>query len=373
MFSVDGCLRSLNFHPGPFDVVVCGPQRSGENVVLCILSLLAVNGNNLDDSGNRITAKPHVKWIESKKFDKKPEILKQAESGNFQTFKTLQSCRAIGTRVNGNGKYIAVFRDPVSYKAAWYRYIERYYEYNRSGNPSIPFFSSRYSPDDFANVPATFVSSYDTTRMFYEQNLNDWFKLKDKDNVLIVFWEDIVTNPGAVVDDIACFMDVDVDPSTKSKILKHIEPTKMSIQYTVTHNFYMDTRDTKTSKSLTISYESAQEAQKDWDRCIRRNYPNLKTYKDLYESVKEQPYPVDVAPPISAAELNFQQGCFGCILASIKNSFIGTRSSNETYETKATRKDSKFSMFSQSTYSSKASKEPNSTLSNIMDSDSLFS
>lgn len=263
---------------GAKNVIVHCPVEGGDGPLLSALSMLRMQQVGADTS-------EHMPLVESKEFDDAIFKLSQPQPGSFSVYRTLQAIPLRSTEA----KFIAVVRDPSDYRLAWYRYLEDCYESERQGNKRQAAFKDCFSPSDFAGLPSPLCAGRANVNspMDYEAFLAEWFNYAIKgnySNALIVFYEDLLLNTADVLEDIASFLDVPLDPALKEGMTAHLSFENLMETYGIFHDFHVNkTRIGEGSKELDSA--ARNKVENSWRKNVRTRFPELKSFRDYYKAV----------------------------------------------------------------------------------------
>ena len=194
--------QSLLYRPETTDIVVCGVLRTGHSPIIQMLQSLK---DGVIVPPQELTRR--VPWIEgfntdllSDKSLSRPRILKTHSPvrnalGGVTT-------RSFLSNLPSTFKLVVVLRDPADLRLSWFRHVRRVF---KKFNPGERF-DSHLKVNDFAKEPRGALKPQLAHGMFgspeysYENFVREVIvayenQRREKDNILIVFYEELVANP----------------------------------------------------------------------------------------------------------------------------------------------------------------------------------
>ncbi|KAH9260743.1 hypothetical protein BASA81_001210 [Batrachochytrium salamandrivorans] len=199
------------------DILVCSPQRCGQTAVLdALFQLCNQHGSPTDQPAD------FVGWVGSASENEIPQNKTSSGKRLFKTHMNLQPF----TRTMGKApKVIVVLRDPFYVLDSWHRHVVDVFG---MFNPDQTELVSGFSLEDFKDcMPGAYNAELGASNDLRGETYYKFISLaldlaaKDK-NVKVVFYEQIVSDPESLVDEISQFvLGVPVfDPQVKSNILQ---------------------------------------------------------------------------------------------------------------------------------------------------------
>ena len=215
-----GIQRAQNFKPKRNDVIIVSAPECGENLITRIVRFLQTD-KPLEVANDRNTTAP---WIESRYCDDDASILEKLQTRRGRVFKTGMSWEMCKPRSHPGVKYIVTVRHPVDLRAQWIKYLKKCYEVE-SEEDRLPDFDTVFNVDDFVQEPVTLchIQTPPAPKM-YEFFVQEWSaeRKSNKDHVLIVCLESLITDPAREVKKIATFLQLPVYDDLINMILKDL-------------------------------------------------------------------------------------------------------------------------------------------------------
>ena len=288
---------AVAYRPLPMDCVVCGVPRSGQSPVIQVLCSL--NAKKLIE--NQIDLVESVTWLEGAYTNAKM-LHQPGQHLDRRILKTYLPIRmAIGgdashssfSRMHESFRGIVVLRNPFDLRLSWFRHVRRVFN---KYNPTLNF-DQHFRLDDFAKVTRGALQPV-MRAMFdfgddYEHYVLDVLKtyeaqLRNPRHILIVFYEEILTNPLAFVRRVAEHVDMEsnkgIDEQLIQAIVDSIESSALNPQSGKRTGSGSFGRETFSSKS--VDYINSR-----WLDVVGVSFRDYSTYEQLYEAMTNSKYP----------------------------------------------------------------------------------
>ena len=235
-FSVESFSRAMSFIPSYGDVVVASTIHTGQTPIIEMIDEMLlqtkshgevkstvndIDLKNFGHVGNPEDIDPtlplvqRIPWIESSVYDGK-DITQFAQKHNGRrVFKTNLSCRSLRPNMNRGTKYVTIFRDPIDLRLSQYRYLRKLY--TESAMEERSSFDRYHKLDYYSKVACSPTyqaqSNLNSSRLedeeyYYEDDLAEWVLFFEEypSQVMIIFYEDLITNPINVAKSLAEFL-----------------------------------------------------------------------------------------------------------------------------------------------------------------------
>lgn len=173
-----------------------------------------------------------------------------------------------------NAKIVCVLRDPSMLRQSWYNHVERLFR------AFLPLETFDYELDDFVQVPLgpPEASNIVTTvggSLDYEDYVSEVVRAHQAHpgRVHIVFFEDMLAHPAAVIRELAEFTGWGLGNEELIEELAEatIVPLRRPPRYGHAARMIIEDR---------------------WDTKVRRNHPSMVDYKTLYKELTLRPWPI---------------------------------------------------------------------------------
>jgi len=191
-----------NFPTLPSDVFICTYTKSGTTWTQQIVHQLRTGGSmDFDDISVA------VPWLET-----------AVDIGIDPTADQRWEPRAFKSHLSSpeippGGRYITVFRDPITVLPSFYRFFEGWF-----------FEPGSITIEDFAR--AFYMGGSASGRHW--QHLIDWWPRIGDDDVLALSYEDMVADPDAVPAVVAEFLGIELDDATMSTVIENCKRSTMT-------------------------------------------------------------------------------------------------------------------------------------------------
>jgi len=289
---------SRDFLPRKDDVIVATNPCTGDILLLRIIRLINARDDEEFEEVAKVAASDSVPWIESRFVDGDPEILNADQPGSRRIFKTHMAAQ--GLNVKGRKKsplFVTCARHPVDVRLSWFNYIRDCYRVG--GNEQRTRFEVVFKPDSFVDVTATTAQINPLAKILtLEHIMLDWY-LESKKNkkVFQVFYEQLITEPKRIIQDLSVFLDAHLTPERVDRIVKIVEKERLI------PNTSADSRDESISEynGMRFDWYSYQKMLEKWNRALEsaeapRDFG--KTYEEFYLQATGEQYPFPkIYPP----------------------------------------------------------------------------
>jgi hypothetical protein len=215
-FLLTGVRRAQMFRPRPNDVILVSGPCSGEDVAGRVLATLVADNPKQLSKHDDVWTLP---WIESRYIDERPEdIIDPFFSSKVRVLRTQMAMTMLNPRQHKGPKYVALVRHPLDLRAAFYKYMRNCYNVRSDLAPKLEFDDVFVSADSFVNVPVTLCQMSTIDAASYEQFVYDWYReSRINPDVLIVFYESLISNPRREIRRILSFLQNTVNDASASR------------------------------------------------------------------------------------------------------------------------------------------------------------
>lgn len=281
---------SREFSPRPDDVILATNPRTGDKALLRILRLINARDDEEFEQIVKVKDSDSVPWIESRFVDGDPEILNAEQPGSRRIFKTHMAAQ--GLNVKGKKKcplFVTIARHPVDVRISWYNYIRDCYRVG--GNDARVNFQATFTPDDFVDVTATNAQINPLAKILtLEHIMIDWY-LESKKNkrVFQVFFEQLVTKPTKVIEDLSQFLEASLTPTRIRRIAELIVQEGL-----IPDNTRERSDSISEMNGMRFDWFSYQKMVEKWNRALESTQAPKdfgKTYEEFYMQSVGEPYP----------------------------------------------------------------------------------
>jgi hypothetical protein len=191
-----------NFPTRSSDVFICTYTKSGTTWTQQIVHQLRTGGSMEFDDISVV-----VPWLETAvDIDIDPTADQRWEPRAFKSHLS-------SPEIPPGGRYITVFRDPLTVLPSFYRFFEGWF-----------FEPGTVTIEDFAR--AFYIGGSASGRHW--QHLIDWWPRIGDDDVLALSYEDMVADPDAVPPIVADFLGMELDDETMSTVISNCRRSTMT-------------------------------------------------------------------------------------------------------------------------------------------------
>lgn len=201
--------RAAAFRPKAGDVVSLTTPKTGQTWLLAQLRMLSMKSKR---SGTALAFKAGdsddgIPWLEhALKMD--PD---QPQPGDFRVFKShlkLEKARAM-LDASPHARFVTCLRQPHDVVLSFHKHMRGRWSLRCNNGDPAPF-DAAYTASDFAiaGLPAG-----------YEEEILGWLELKDRPNVLILWYEEMLADPLAALRRLAEFLGVTLGAELEAAIL----------------------------------------------------------------------------------------------------------------------------------------------------------
>ena len=181
-------LTSLQFKPRASDVIIATTPKSGTTMMQHLVHGLRTGGSVDFEEINCVV--PHIEYSKSIGMDL--DVEQVATPRVYKTHECYDFCP------KGAGRYIVVIRHPLDICPSLYSFLNGWLFPSQSISPDtfirLFMLNRKYRPDDINDRPSFFYV------------IESWWKRRNDDNVLFLFYEDIIENLAETVRKIAHFI-----------------------------------------------------------------------------------------------------------------------------------------------------------------------
>lgn len=246
-----------------------------------------------DIPSNMTSFEDDVPFVESKLLDlphKKKQLHGPQEGRAFPIYKTHMSGLVADQKIllQKGAKWISLFRDPIDLRLSFFRYIEEIYEQDRTDDQ--PKFEEVFTVEDFVPVPITTVRYGTANDQNVEQSFGHWYTMRERENLLLVCYEELVHKPGNVLKKLAKFLDVELSDEAFNQIMSHVDVDRLVKSYHKFHCF--NEADHAIGHGRTqLGIKSVLQLEDMWFRFCCEEDSSLKNYEVLYELIVGEKHP----------------------------------------------------------------------------------
>ncbi len=207
--SPEGEAAASSMTPLPTDVLTITTPKTGQTWLLAVLRRLSL-GKDADVTGKNAVSNSDspdsIVWMESKAGHKR---LDSPQPGSFRIFKSHLTCSQSLDLIKSNPKtrFITTLRDPHDVANSLYRHLRSMYSKAYCGGDTSTFDAAYPSADSFASVD-----------LGYEDNVVQWLNLRGRDNVMVLFYEDMVSDVEGFIRRVGDFVGVHVTDELMDKV-----------------------------------------------------------------------------------------------------------------------------------------------------------
>ena len=288
-----------DFIPRADDVILACNPRTGDRALLRAMRL--INARD-DEEFEQVCAEPSsdgVPWIESRFVDGNPEVLNADQPGSRRLFKSHMVHRSEMLGHKNAPLIVTTARHPVDFRMSWFRYLGQCYDkYNTTNSQK---FEDIYTPDEFVEVAATNAQIMPQAKILtYEHIMLEWLLVSKRNpRVFVVFYERLVTQTKAVIEELARFMQAEVSSARVDRIASILlnegllpalarsgtSPDKYGDGFAIHEQGTRDVRAETLSEgnAMEYSWDSIQRMREKWRRALESNKTNAKETGEYYE------------------------------------------------------------------------------------------
>jgi len=221
----ESIVRALDWTPRDSDVIIASPPQCGQLLVSKMVRMLLAR----DDDEMEMASSSSTLLLESRETDLDALIHDQA-TGMRRVFRTYLSQEALQNKMtSSHAKTVIIIRHPRDLREMWFTYLRSctiagMSQALRCSQYEVAFdFDERFNPEDFANVPVTLIQPLSTEPLeeyTYEDNMHrciEW--ANNNSNVMLLFLEELLASPEVVLDKLAGFLEVTLEPAKADEIL----------------------------------------------------------------------------------------------------------------------------------------------------------
>ena len=204
--------RAETFRPSAGDVVTLTTPKTGQTWLIAQLRMLSLGKRDVAHSqlAAKVSAEGDgVPWLE---HPASSQAIDAPQPGQFRIFKSHLLLRRAREMVDAcpDARFITCLRAPHDVTLSFFTHMRGVWAKRCNGGDAAPF-DAAFSPSSFAlaGLPSQ-----------YEDNLLDWLELKDRPNVLIMWYEDMVADSLGALRTLAAFVGAPLDAGLEESVLE---------------------------------------------------------------------------------------------------------------------------------------------------------
>jgi len=211
MLNPKGVAKGLAFQPRPTDVIISPYGKCGTTWLQQMIHTLRTRGDLDHDDISAV-----VPWIETShdlRYD-----LDAPQRGAPRAYKSHLSWHAVPK----GARYVVSFRDPKDAALSMFRFMEGWF-----------FEPGAIEPDEF--VERNYLAQAEERD--YWTHLSSWWEQRDRDDVLLLSYENMVADPEAAIRTVADFVGIALDDE-----LLALTRERTSLAFMLAHKHLFDDR-----------------------------------------------------------------------------------------------------------------------------------